>query len=86
MATNTPAPDNRSERVLAYMIASIIGLSVLCILAMLVASLVGAQVRDGVWPTIRFLPLIGIPFAVLLIIVRLVVGAVHRSRAAEDVE
>jgi uncharacterized membrane protein (DUF485 family) len=66
------------------MIASSIGLAVLCILAMFIGPLLGADISGGVWQTIRVLPLIGIPFAVLLIIARLVVGAVNRSRAAED--
>lgn len=86
MATNTPTSDNRSERVLAYMVASVLGLSVLCILALFIGPLLGVEVREGFWPVIRFLPFIGIPFAVLLIIARLVVSTIRRSRAAEDAE
>ncbi|MGV3731805.1 MAG: multidrug ABC transporter ATPase [Microcella sp.] len=78
---------NRVERVLAYMVASIIVLSLAAFIALIVGTAVGLERDDfaqGIWPTITILPLIGLPIGFVLIIVLLVVSAVRRGRAARD--
>jgi uncharacterized membrane protein len=87
VAEKTPVNVNRNERVLAYMLASAIGLSVLAIVAVIVAT--GAGVRDfgaGVWPAVIVLPTIGLPIGFILIIVLLVVSTVRKGRAARDAD
>jgi hypothetical protein len=76
---------NRNERVLAYMLASAIGLSVLAIIAIIAGT--GLGVRDfdeGVWPVIVVLPTIGLPIGFLLFIAIIVTSVVKKSRAARD--
>ena len=78
---------NRVERVPAYMVASIIVLSLAAFIALIVGTAVGLERDDfaqGIWPTITILPLIGLPIGFVLIIVLLVVSAVRRGRAARD--
>jgi uncharacterized membrane protein len=78
---------NRVERVLAYMVASIIVLSLAAFIALIVGTAVGLERDDfaqGIWPTVTILPLIGLPIGFVLIIVLLVVSAVRRGRAARD--
>lgn len=78
---------NRVERSLAYMVASIIVLSLAAFIALIVgtgAGLTGSDFTQGIWPTVVVLPLIGLPIGFVLIIVLLVVSAVRRGRAAKD--
>ena len=84
MAENTPVTVHRTERVLAYMVASSIGLSILAILALLFAGLAGVDTSQGVWLTVRLLPPIGLTIGVLFVIILVAVSAVRRSRAARD--
>jgi uncharacterized membrane protein len=77
--------DNRNERILAYMLAAAIGLSVLAIVAIIAGT--GFGVRDfdeGIWPTIVVLPTIGLPIGFVLLIVLIVLSAARKSRAARD--
>ena len=50
------------------MIASAAGLSILAIIATILANLGGVETREGIWLTITVLPFIGLTFAFLLII------------------
>jgi len=84
VAENTPVTVNRNERILAYMVASSIGLSLICIVVTLIGSLAGANKADGAWPVITILPTVGLPIGFILVIVLLVTTAVRRSRAARD--
>jgi hypothetical protein len=70
--------------VLIFMIVAVLGLSIAAIIATFVAAGVGIDASQGIWPTIVVLPLVGFPIAVLLVIIRLVVGAISRSRGAKD--
>lgn len=79
--------NNRVERVLAYMVAGIIVLSLASFVAVIIATASGLDPRgfaSGVWPVITLLPLIGLPIGFVLIITLLVVSAVRRGRAARD--
>lgn len=84
MANDTPVPLNRIERILRNMIASAAGLSILAIVATILANLAGVETREGVWLTITVLPFIGLTFAFLLIIAFAIVSIVRRRRLARD--
>ena len=84
VAENTPVTVNRNERIIAYMVASSLGLSLLSIIATLIGAGVGADRSTGVWPLVTILPTIGLPIGFVLIIVLLVMSAIRRSRAARD--
>lgn len=84
MANDTPVPLNRIERILRNMIASAAGLSILAILATIIANLGGVNTREGVWLMVTVLPFIGLTIALLLIIVFLIVSIVRRRRLARD--
>ena len=84
MAENTPVPLNRIERVLASMIAGVGGLSVLAIIAIIIASMSRLDTSEGPWLMIAVLPTIGLPIAFILIIVFAVVAIVRRRRLSGD--
>jgi ABC-type multidrug transport system permease subunit len=84
VADNTAAPLNRTERILAYMIASIGGLSVLAIIVFIVASAAGVDTRVSPWPTIAVFPTFGLPVAFVLIIVFSVLSITRRRRDASN--
>ncbi|WP_210479554.1 hypothetical protein [Naasia sp. SYSU D00948] len=84
---SAPAPrarSSRAERTLGGMAAAVIGLSVLAILAVLIAGALGVSTGSGIWVTIALLPLIGLPIGLMLIIAFIVVSAVNRSRQARS--
>lgn len=62
------------------MLASAVGLSIVA----MVASFAGGQNMDGIWPTIRVLPLIGLPLGVIFLIALVIVSSVRRGREAKD--
>ena len=74
---------NRTERTLTFIIAGIIGASVLAIVALLIAKASGAAITGAIWATILVLPLIGLPIAMILGIVLVVILLRHR-RLAQD--
>lgn len=82
MANNPAVPLNRIERVLAAMIASSAGLSILAIVATIVGGLARADLSTGAWPVVAVLPLVGLTLAFVLVIVFLVVSVVRRRRIA----
>ena len=74
---------SRAERSLTFMVAAAIGLSVLAFLAVILGTLFG--VRDfgqGLWPTIIFLPIVGLPIGLIIMIVLLVISTRRRLRDA----
>ena len=83
MANDTPVPLNRIERILRNMIAASAGLSILAIIATIIARTAGVDTGAGVWLTVAVLPLIGLAIALALIIVFLVVSVVRRRRLAQ---
>ena len=84
MANDTAVPLNRIERILRNMIASSAGLSIVAIIATIIARTAGFDTREGVWLTIAVLPFIGLTIALVLIIVFIVVSVVRRRRLARD--
>lgn len=85
VANDTPIANQRVERVLAYMVAAAVGLSVVAFLAVIVATAAG--VRDfsgGIWPLAIMLPAVGLPIGLLLMIALLATSAIRRSRESKD--
>jgi hypothetical protein len=84
----TPQPAaptiSRPERVLAYMVASILGLSILALIAVLIGYGTKANNGAGLWQVVDLLPGIGLPIGFVLIVVLLVMTFVRRARAAKD--
>ena len=87
MTANGPVSENRVERVLAYMILGIVALSLICFVAIIVATATGMSREDfteGLWPAVSVLPLFGLPLGMILIVVLLIVSIRRRGRAAKD--
>ncbi len=88
-ARKTPPPvsSHRIERILAYAVAVLIGLALVCFIAVIVATALGAGADDGfshgIWPTVFIIQYYGLPLAFVLIIALLVSNGVRRSRAAK---
>jgi hypothetical protein len=87
VSNQTPISDNRVERILAFMVASAIGLSLVSFLAVIIGTAAGMGREDflvGAWPVVSLLPLFGLPFGLVLVIVLIVVSGVRRGREAKD--
>lgn len=84
MANDTPVPLNRIERILRNMFVSAAAVSVLAIVAVVVASLIGVETEGGVWLMLRMVPFIGFALAVVLLIVLAVVSIPRRRRLERD--
>lgn len=86
MTTQTPHATSRIERILAFMVAGVVGVSLLAFIAVLIGTAVGVGNNDGfsqgIWPIVLTFPLFGLPLGFLLVIAVLVISAVHRGRAA----
>lgn len=85
VAKLTPDTVHRAERVIAYMMVSVVGLSILSFLAVIIGTFAGmgrADFASGAWPVVAVLPLFGLPFAIILLITLVIVSARRRSREA----
>ena len=74
---------SRPERILAYMVVTIVAVSIAAFVAVMVGTATGLEQGDfavGVWPVVTILPLVGLPIAFLMLITIIIVGAVRRSR------
>jgi TRAP-type C4-dicarboxylate transport system permease small subunit len=84
----TPPPASRLQRVLAYIIAALIIVSLVCIAAILIGTAAGQFAAqgsgEGLWPTIFLFPSLALPVAFVLIVVLLIVSARARRRAARE--
>lgn len=87
MEKDTPVTIHRNERVLAFMIAAIVGLSILAFLTVIIATaagLKGDQFTGGFWQFMALLPGVGLPLGFAMIIVLIVISGRRRSRDARD--
>jgi len=76
---------DRVQRILAYIFAAMVAMTVIAFFAILIGSLMGVQGDDfgtGIWPIVFLTPLIALPAAFLLMIALVVVVARRRSREA----
>jgi hypothetical protein len=74
---------NRTERTLTFIIVGIIGASVIAIAVILIAKSAGAVLTGTLWATVLVLPLIGLPIAMVLGIV-LIILFIRRRSLAQD--
>lgn len=85
MTQQTPPPASRLQRILAYIIAALVILSLVCIAAILIGTAAGQFAAQGsgqgIWPAVFLLPYGALPIAFVLIIVLLIVSA-RRNRAS----
>jgi uncharacterized membrane protein YdjX (TVP38/TMEM64 family) len=84
VAENTRVPLNRIERILAFVIASVVGISIIAIVAIFIGRAVNADFTGGVWPAVAVLPLISLPLVIVLLIVFLIISTRRRARLARD--
>ncbi|MEJ3403823.1 hypothetical protein WDJ51_03665 [Rathayibacter sp. YIM 133350] len=80
------APAHRAERVIASMAAACIGLSIISIIAVLIAAASGlsqTELSQGFWQVVFWIPGIGLPIGLVLIVAWLVTSLVRRSREAK---
>lgn len=88
MSSQTPEPTRRLERVFAYMVAAVIGASILAFIIVIIGTVVGAGADDGMsqgaWPFIFMFPLVGLPIGFVLIIALMIISSVRRSRGARQ--
>jgi hypothetical protein len=85
VAQNSAVDVNRNERILAYMLASAIGLSIIAIIAVIAGT--GFGVRDfgtGIWPVLIVIPSIGLPLGFLLLVALIVMTAIRKGRASRN--
>jgi TRAP-type C4-dicarboxylate transport system permease small subunit len=66
------------------MVASIIGLAIIAIAAVLIGYATSANNGTGIWQIVDLVPGIALPIGFVLIIVLLIVTFVRRSRLAKD--
>ena len=87
MTQQTPPPASRLQRILSYIIAALVIVSLVCIAAILIGTAAGQFAAQGsgqgLWPTVFLFPLVALPIAFVLIIVLLIVTGRARSRAAK---
>jgi len=75
-----PAPISRQERIIAYMFAAILGLSIIALFALFIG---GPKATGNVWSAVALVPFLGFPIAILLLIALVVLNIVRRGRAAK---
>jgi hypothetical protein len=80
MARNPDDGPRRAQRVLGVMAFTVVGLSLLAIVALLIANATDVSTGEGLWVVVAVLPLVGLPLAVLLMIAFILVSAISRSR------
>ncbi len=78
----TPASENRADGVLAAMIVGLIVLSVLCMIFYMIGT-AGGWLTGSTAATVWFTPFLGLPIAVILMLIVTVRIAVRRSRASK---
>jgi hypothetical protein len=76
---------HRVERILAFIVASAVGLSIVAFLAIIIGTATGVKnFGEAVWPFVFVLPLVGLPIGLVLMITLIIVSGVRRGREARD--
>ncbi len=87
MTQQTPASVSRPQRILSYIIAALVIVSLVCFAAILIGTALGGFAQQGsgqgLWPVIFLLPFLSLPIAFILIIVLIVMTGRRRSREAK---
>lgn len=88
MTIQTAQSFSRIERILAFMVAGVVGLSILAFLGIIFGTMAGAGTNDGfssgIWPVVFTLPYYGLPAGFLAIVALMVLTGVRRSREARQ--
>ncbi|MEJ1229884.1 MAG: multidrug ABC transporter ATPase [Galbitalea sp.] len=79
-----PPPVSRVQRVLGYMVASIIGLAIFAIAAILIGYATKANNGTGIWQVVDLIPGLALPIGLILLVVLLIITFTRRARAAKD--
>ena len=67
------------------MVASAVGLSLICIIAVVIGTAVGVKnFGEGLWPLAIVLPAPGLVIGLVLIIALIVISSIRRGREAKD--
>ncbi|WP_029151226.1 hypothetical protein [Microbacterium indicum] len=81
---NDGPPVRRIDRILAFMSLGIVMLSIVCFLAVIIASAAGVPheaMGEGAWPMVSMIVMIGPIIAFVLLLVLLVMSFIRRGRA-----
>jgi len=82
MATSRTTETSRLERILATMVAAIIGLTLVSFAATLIASASGTtDFAEGVWPAVVTLPLISLPIGFILLLILIGINWSRRRKS-----
>jgi hypothetical protein len=84
VTTPPPPPVSRVQRVLGFVIASVIGLAIFSIAALLIGAAAKQNTSVGVWQVVNFIPLLALPLGLVLVLVLLGITFARRSQAAKD--
>jgi hypothetical protein len=84
VADNTRVPLNRTERIIAFAVASVGGISIIAIVAVFIGRAANADFTNGAWPAVATLPLIGLPLTLVALLVFMIMTTVRRNRLARD--
>lgn len=76
-------PVRRIDRILAIMSLGLLVLSLLCFVAIIVGTGVGANFREGLWPTVGVVVYIAPILAFVLLLSVLIMTFVRRARAGK---
>ena len=77
-------PLNRTERIIAFAVASVGGISIIAIVAVFVGRAANADFTNGAWRAVAALPLIGLPITLIALIAFMIMTTVRRNRLARD--
>ncbi|MCS5732732.1 hypothetical protein [Herbiconiux daphne] len=83
MSDTEQTPASRIERSLTFAVVTVLGLSVLAIIAVLIAGAASIDLSgNSLWTTIALLPVIGLPIGFVLMLILLVLSMRRRARDA----
>jgi TRAP-type C4-dicarboxylate transport system permease small subunit len=81
VAAPEPTPPSRVQRVLGFMVASIVGLAIIAIAAILIGYGTSTNDGTGVWQVVDLIPGIALPIGFILLVVLLIITFTRRARA-----
>jgi uncharacterized membrane protein len=84
VTNSTPETVNRGQRIMAYLIAILVVLSLASFIAVIVGTAMGALpdgLDQGIWPVVLMLPWFALPSAMLLTIALLIISSASRKKA-----
>jgi hypothetical protein len=86
VTNDTAVTVNGTERRIAFMVAGVVGLSLLCIIVDIIALAAGVDTGKQPWSILWVFPGVGLPIGLLLMIALLILGVRRRSREAREQE